>query len=106
MESKTGKSLYFVFGKTDQVRDFDQHHVSFKNFRYQTSADICSNILSNLKPKVKAIFNDAKRDYKNWEKIFFEKNGEEPGVKDLDGEIRVVFKKMTHARVLIKQWSL
>ena len=36
LKSKTGQSLYFVFGMTEKVKQFDKHHNLFKDFRYST----------------------------------------------------------------------
>ena len=106
LKSKTGKSLYFVYGMTAQVKEFDRHHVLFKDFRYKKSADICQNLLIGFKKGMKEKSEEAKLIYCRWEKEFFAKNLIEPKIEDMDGEMYKIYKQYLHSKTLIKSWAL
>ena len=56
MKSNISKRLYFIFGATDEVGSFDEHHVLCKDYRYKSSENICHNIQQNLTLKIKSDF--------------------------------------------------
>jgi len=57
----------------DQIKEFDEQHILFKNFRYTKSAEICKNIQNNLKNKVKHKYNMAQEILEKWEIFFYNK---------------------------------
>ena len=106
MKSKIGKSLYHVFGMTEEVKLFDQHHCLFKDFRYESSASICQNIKSNNREKIKIMNKESKSKLQTWEKQFFKKNGKEPISTDMDDNIKKIYKQMNHSKSIIKLWNI
>ena len=91
LKSKTGKSLFFVFGMRDQVRQFDHHHTLFKDYKYQQSAEICNNLIRSFKNTVVERFNVAKIEFCSWEKEFFVKNLREAVAEDISENILNMF---------------
>lgn len=106
LKSKTGKSLFFVFGMTDQVRQFDHHHTLFKDYKYQQSAEICNNLIRSFKNTVVERFNVAKIEFCSWEKEFFVKNLREAVAEDISENILKVYKQYIHGKSLLKIWKL
>ena len=106
LKSKTGKSLYYVHGMTIQVKEFDRHHILFKDFRYKKSADICNKLLIDFKKDLKEKCEEAKNTYCQWEKEFFAKHVVEPKIEDMDGSMYKIYKQYLHSKTLMKSWKL
>ena len=106
MKSKIGKSLYFIFGATDEVRSFDEHHMIFKDHRYESSKNVCQNLQLNMGKRIPPVYENAKTFIKSWEKDFFKNNFHEPTSTDMDYDTLKIYKRMTHAKSVIKAWKL
>ena len=98
--------MYFVFGLTPNVKDFDLHHSLFRKFRYESSGKICSSLQKKFKEGIRTVYEQAKELYDEWERNFFTRNTQEPSIDDMDGEILKIYKQMTNAKSLIKQWQI
>ena len=90
---------------TQQVRDFDEHHLQYKQYKYDRSGHICHNIKSSLSPKIKDACTISTEAYNTWEQAFFLKHMREPTADDMEENIRKIYKQMVHAKSLIKQWK-
>ena len=106
LRSKTGKSLFHVFGMTKSVKDFDHHHCLFKDFRYANSAEICNRLQNTFKCDIKAKLRETIDILSEWEKHFFSQHGYEARITDMDATILKYYNCKTHAKSLIKSWKL
>lgn len=104
--SKTGKSLYHVFGMTEQVRDYDKHHVLFKSYKYETSGEICKKTKDMLKEELVSIYQSSREEFDQWERQFFQKNCTEPHPNDMDDHIAKTHKKLINAKSIAKLWKI
>lgn len=106
MKSKIGKSLYFIFGAIQEVRSFDEHHLKFRDFQYESSRLMCQTLKSKMSPQIKEINLKATKVVQNWEKEFFKLHLREPTTKDMDNEIMEANRRRSHSKLVMKTWKL
>ncbi|XP_066918035.1 uncharacterized protein [Clytia hemisphaerica] len=104
-KSKPGKSLYKVFGVTDEVKNFDKHHILFKDYRYEKDGEICRNIISNLASRLQSAYEDAKKSFSSWQEAFVMKHLQEPFANDMDEETLKIYNIMVNAKSLLKHFK-
>ena len=91
---------------TNRVKEFDRHHLLYKDFKYAKSGEICNNLLILFKKNIENKFEDAKKLYGEWEKEFFAKNLFDAKIDDMDNSIFKIYKRFVHSKSLIKLWKL
>ena len=108
LQSKAAKSLYFILGMSQPVREYDKHHVLFKNFKYEKSLAICSNIIKRFTPDIVSVCEETSVLVKQWEKDFFIAHGKSATTEDLqaDFEAHTMYKKWQHSKSLMKLWNI
>ena len=100
-KTKLGKSLYKVFGVTDEVKNFDKHHLLFKNWRYERDAEICKNLIQNFAPRLVAVHRDAEERYLTWQNAFVENHMQEPYKEDMNEDVAKNYSVMVNAQALL-----
>ena len=108
LKSNIGKTICKVIGISPGLREFDTHHVLFKNFKYEQSRVMCQRRLLELQRKVKEEYEMAKIFVGNWEKNYFEKYGITSGKNQLDedDDYSHNYIKYINGKKLMQLWKI
>ena len=103
--STLGKSLYQVFGVTQQVKDFDHHHMTFKSSFAEKSGEICKHLITIFVPRLEAAYTSSTEAVKLWQNAFYEKHMFLPKSDDLDEKCLKQHTIMKHAKSLLNHFK-
>ena len=105
LSSTTGKSLYYVFGMTTDVKEFDKHHTSFKRFKWQSSLAKCQTLRKKFKLALPSAKEKSESQFREWERRFLAENNRLPLSSDLDAHNKKLKKTFQYATSLMKHWG-
>ena len=107
LKSGLAKSICKVIGVSAELREFDKNHISFKNFKYETSRKFCQNLLPQLQERVIKQYKVATSFMDEWQKDYYVEHGVEPGSEQLENneECFKMYMQVVHGRKLLQMWK-
>ena len=108
LRSSIAKSIFKVCGMSPTLRQFDDHHISFKNDKSNSySRKVCADLLPHFQTSVLKICSKARVAYDEWQKEFFIKHDREPEKHDIEKEnMMKIYLQTVYGEKLLKQWKI
>eukprot|EP00111_Clytia_hemisphaerica_P012619 TCONS_00037091-protein len=106
LKTKVGKSLYHVFGMTNEVKSFDSHHLKFRDYKYESDRAKCNNLITKFTSELKNIYRDSAKQVKEWEDAYLKKHLTDPLFKYMDSDMKKIYMKMINSKSLMKHFNI
>ena len=114
-QSKLGKALELVLGRTTELIRFDKLHTSLKTKQHQMkkldaqSQKLYSEMLDRIQVKVLAAKTKTNRELTEWDKEFTVNNNfTTPSYNDIKANpiAAALYNKLKFAKALLKEWKI